>query len=36
MDRLTKRILTPLVDAAVPLVTGCIRLLVRFLGAYNG
>jgi hypothetical protein len=36
MDTLTKLILTPLVDAAIPLVIGCIRLLSRFPGAYDG
>jgi hypothetical protein len=36
MNTLTKLILTPLVGAAIPLVTGHIRLLARFPGAYNG
>jgi hypothetical protein len=36
MDTLTKRILTPLVDAAVLLVSGYILLLSRFPGAFDG
>ncbi len=36
MDTLTKLILTPLVGAAIPLVTGFIRLLARFPGTYDG
>ena len=36
MYTLTKLILTPLVGAAIPLVSGYIRLLSRFPGAYNG
>ena len=36
MDTLTKPILAPLVVAAVPPVTGYIRLLSRFPGAYDG
>ena len=36
MDTLTKLILTRLVGAAIPLVTGCIRLLSRFPGACDG
>jgi hypothetical protein len=36
MDTLTKLILTPLVGAAIPLVTGYIRLLSRFTGACDG
>jgi hypothetical protein len=36
MDTLAKLILTPLVGAAIPLVTGYIRLLSRFPGTYNG
>jgi hypothetical protein len=36
MDTLTKLILTRLGGAAIPLVTGCIRLLSRFPGACDG
>jgi hypothetical protein len=36
MDMLTKLILTPLVGAAIPLVTGYIPLLSRFPGTYDG
>jgi hypothetical protein len=36
MDTLAKLILTPLVSAAIPLVTGYIRLLSRFPGADDG
>jgi hypothetical protein len=36
MDTLTKLILTPLVGAAIPLVSGYLRLLSRFPGVYNG
>ena len=36
MDTLTKLILTPLVGAAIPLVSGYIRLLSRFPGACDG
>ena len=36
MDTPPKLILTPLVGAAIPLMAGYIRLLVRFPGAYNG
>lgn len=36
MDKPNKPVLTPLVSAAVPLVTGYIRLLSRCSGAYYG
>jgi hypothetical protein len=36
MDTLTKLILTSLVGAAVPLVTGYIQLLSRFPRGYDG
>jgi len=36
MDTPTKLILTPLVGAPPPLLTGYIRVPARFPGAYNG
>jgi len=36
MDTPPKLILTPLVGAAIPLVTGYIRLLSRFPGTHDG